>query len=188
MYETRDFSNIRQKCGLSDKALDIHFKLYEGYVKNTNLSLEKLKNLDKTSSEYSEIKRRLGWEWNGMRLHEYFFESLGEEQEIEPGSKIHKFLEENFGSFEAWQEDFVSCAKMRGIGWVALYQDHQGKLNNFWISEHDGGHPAGAKILLILDVFEHAFFPDFFGDKGAYIESLLKHIDWKVVEKRLAVG
>ncbi len=184
-YKAKDFSNIREKSGLSDKALDIHFGLYEGYVKNTNLSLEKLESLDKSSPEYAEIKRRLGWEWNGMRLHECFFEGLGEEQEINPESGISKAISENFGSFETWQEDFISTGKMRGIGWVALYKDSDGRLINFWINEHDGGHPARAKLLLIMDVFEHAFFPDFGKDKGAYIESFMKHVNWKIVEERL---
>lgn len=183
-YVKKEFSNL-EKSFLSQSARDIHIGLYEGYVANTNKSLESLSDLEKSSSAYAETKRRLGWEWNGLRLHELYFENMGGEGTIDKEGKLYKNILSSFGSFEAWQEDFLATAKMRGIGWVALYQDESENLINFWINEHDGGHPSGARPLLILDVFEHAYFPDFGKDRGGYIDAFMKNIDWEVVEKRL---
>lgn len=182
-YSDKKFPNLA-KSFLSEKAQEIHLGLYSGYVSNTNKSQEKIQNLPKDFSEWSEVKRRFGWEWNGMRLHELFFENLGGKKELDQEGKLFQKIEESFGGFEKWQEDFLSTAKMRGIGWVVLYQDGD-NLFNAWINEHDGGHLTGGKPLLVLDVFEHAFFPDFGKDKGAYLEKFRKNIDWEVVEKRL---
>lgn len=184
-YEKKDFPNL-EKSFLSQEARDIHQGLYEGYVANTNKSLEFLPGADKASSQYAEVKRRLGWEWNGMRLHELYFENLGGEGEIDKKGKLYKNILDSFGSFEAWQGDFIATAKMRGIGWVILYEDGSGNLINFWINEHDGGHPSGVRPIIVLDVFEHAYFPDFGKDKAAYLDSFMKNIDWKVAENRLA--
>lgn len=182
-YKPKKFPNLR-KSFLSKKAQEIHAGLYEGYVSNTNKSQEKIRSGDKSSPELSEVRRRLGWEWNGMRLHELYFKALGGNGKIDQTGKLFSRIQENFGSFEDWQNDFVSTAKMRGIGWIVLYQDGE-KLFNFWINEHDEGHPAGANPLLVLDVFEHAFFPDFGKDKGSYIEAFFGNIDWEVMEKRI---
>ena len=75
---------------------------------------------------------------------------------------------------------------MRGIGWVVLYFDETGLLNISWINEHDVGHLAGAKPLLVMDVFEHAYITDYGIKRADYIEAFWKAIDWDVVEKRLA--
>lgn len=184
-YVKKDFGNLLGKTILSDKALEIHFSLYEGYVANTNKLSQKLKEIAKDSPEYAEIKRRFGWEWNGMRLHELYFENLGGSGEINQNGEAYRSIEKSFGSFENWKEDFLATAKMRGIGWVILYQEQQGELGNFWINEHDGGHPVGLKPILVLDIFEHAYFPDFGKDRAIYLEFFLKNINWEVVEDRL---
>lgn len=172
--------------GFSDAALDLHFALYEGYVSNTNKVLDLLAKAEKDSPTYAELKRRLGWEFNGMRLHELYFEGLGGKGEIDKSGNLYKALEENFESFENWKADFVATAKMRGIGWAILYQDEvSGKFINFWINEHDTGHPSGLNPILNIDVFEHAFVPDYGKDRAAYIDAFMKNVDWKEVEKRL---
>lgn len=138
------------------------------------------------SYEYAELKRRLGWEFNGMRLHEYYFENLGGKGGLSQGGKLAKKLAEDFGSYEAWEKDFKATGTMRGIGWVVLYQDPaNGKLMNFWINEHDVSHPAGGNPLLILDVFEHAFMIDYGLKRADYIEAFFKNIHWGAVETRL---
>ncbi len=185
-YEKKDFSRLMGMAGFSDKALDIHFALYEGYVKNTNKNMELLRTLDKESSEYAEVKRRLGWELNGAVLHELYFENLGGDGRFDKGGMVCRAMDRIFGSFEEWKEDFVATGKMRGIGWVVTYQDTQtGNLINSWINEHDAGHPAGFNPLLVMDVFEHAFVSDYGKDKGSYIDAFMKNIDWGAVEKRL---
>lgn len=185
-YVKNDYSKLKGTEGFSDKALDIHFALYEGYVSNTNKLLELLGSVEKDSPQYAELKRRLGWEWNGMRLHEFYFGGLGGNGEIDQSGKLHKALEENFGSFEKWQEDFIATAKTRGIGWTILYQDAaSGKFINFWINEHDAGHPSGLNLILNLDVFEHAFFVDYGKDRAVYIDAFMKNVNWEEIEKRL---
>jgi superoxide dismutase, Fe-Mn family len=185
-YVKKDYSKLKGMEGFSDAALDIHFALYDGYVNNINKVLDFLTKEEKDSPQYAELKRRLGWEWNGMRLHEFYFSGLGGNGKIDESGKLYKMLEENFGSFEKWQADFIATAKMRGIGWTILYRDtDSGKLINFWINEHDAGHPAGLDLILNLDVFEHAFFVDYGKDRVAYIDAFMKNIKWEEVEKRL---
>jgi Fe-Mn family superoxide dismutase len=136
--------------------------------------------------EYAELHRRLGWEFNGMRLHEYYFENLGGKQALDIAGKLAKKLAQDFGSYEAWLQDFKGVAAMRGIGWAILYQDNMsGKLFNQWINEHDVGHPAGCIPVLILDVFEHAFITDYQLKRADYIEAFLKNVNWAVVESRV---
>jgi superoxide dismutase, Fe-Mn family len=192
-YETKNYTNLMGMKGFSQEALSLHFSLYEGYVKNTNTILEKLDELAKEkkyeSIEYSELKRRFGWEFNGMRLHELYFNSLGGSGIIGENSKLFKLIENQFGSFELWRADFVSTAKIRGIGWVILYQDPEsGKLMNFWVNEHDAGHGSGLKPILNMDLFEHAYMIDYGKDRAAYIEAFLNNVDWNKIEKRISMA
>lgn len=178
--------------GFSDNALNLHFTLYKGYVKNINEILAKLNNFatsgDVKSIEYAELKRRLGWEFDGMRLHEYYFDNLGgKNTQLDQDSPLYKSLESTFGSFDAWKKDFVGTGSMRGIGWAILYLDQSsGRLINTWINEHDVGHLAGGKPLLIMDVFEHAYLPDYQLDRAKYIEAFFTNINWDIVSKRYA--
>jgi len=136
--------------------------------------------------EYAELKRRFGWEFNGMRLHEYYFENLGGKGGLDKASTLAKKLSEDFGSYEAWEKDFKTTGSMRGIGWTVLYQDTvANKLYNFWINEHDVSHPAGCNPILILDVFEHAFMIDYGLKRADYIEAFFKNIDWKATASRM---
>jgi len=190
MYEKKDFSKLKGMAGFSDKALDLHFALYEGYVKNTNAVLEKLQKMRDEkmteSVEYAEFQRRLGWEFNGMRLHEYYFGALGGNGEIDKEGRLFKSIFQHFGDFDVWRNDFLSTAKMRGIGWAVLYQDQtSGKLMNFWINEHNVGHPAGANPIIALDIFEHAYIPDYGKDRALYLEAFMKNLNWQEIEKRL---
>jgi superoxide dismutase, Fe-Mn family len=189
-YEKRDYSKLKGMAGFSDKALELHLALYEGYVANINAVLESLEKMNQEgkagTAEYAEIKRRAGWEFDGMRLHEYYFDGLGGNGKIDASGRLYKELEKNFGSFEAWKNDFLATAKMRGIGWAALYQDlWSGNFINFWINEHSDGHPAGLNLIFNLDVFEHAYLPDYGKDRAAYIEAYIKNVDWAGIEKRV---
>jgi len=153
-YEVKDYSKLIGMQGFSDALLKNHFTLYQGYVTNTNNVLETLEIMLKDGKtgtpEYAELKRRLGWEWNGARLHEYYFENLGGNGVFPKGSKLETLINESFGSFENWLKDFKTTGTMRGIGWVILYQDIiSKKLINFWINEHDTGHPSGCNPLLL---------------------------------------
>ncbi len=189
-YHPKSYAHLLGMEGFSDNLLKNHFALYQGYVTQTNRSLETLERMLKEgkagSPEYAEIKRRLGWEFNGMRLHEYYFENLGGKERIDQTGKLFRKISENFGSYETWEKDFKSTGMMRGIGWAILYEDSfSGRLFNFWINEHEAGHPSGGNPILILDVFEHAFMIDYRLKRADYIEAFFKNIHWKVLEKRL---
>ena len=189
-YSAKDYGRLLGMEGFSDILLKNHFTLYQGYVTNTNKLLETLGQMlndGKTGTpEYAELKRRFGWEFDGMRLHEYYFENLGGKGGLGQGSKLHRKVSEDFGSYENWEKDFKATGAMRGIGWVVLYQDiASGRLMDCWINEHDVGHPAGCAPILILDVFEHAFMIDYGLRRPDYINAFFKNIDWKAVEERL---
>lgn len=189
-YTAKDYSKLIGMSGFSETLLKNHFTLYQGYVTNTNKLLDQLEAMLKDgragTPEYAELKRRLGWEFNGMRLHEYYFENLGGNGEFNRESRLAKKIVESFGSYENWEKDFKSVGTMRGIGWAVLYQDlTDGRLINFWINEHDVGHPSGCNPLLIMDVFEHAFMIDYGLKRADYIEAFFKNINWDAVETRL---
>lgn len=192
-YTAKDYGKLIGMEGMSETLLKNHFTLYQGYVTNTNklldLSAVMLKEGKTATPEYAELKRRFGWEFDGMRLHEYYFENLGGKGGIDKDGDLAKKIAEDFGSYEDWEKDFKATGSMRGIGWAALYQDpHTGKLINFWINEHDTGHPSGCNLILIMDVFEHAFMLDYGTKRTDYIEAFFKNINWKAAESRLKAG
>ena len=189
-YTAKDYSKLIGMEGFSETLLKNHFTLYQGYVTNTNKVLDTLAQMlkdDKTGApEFAELKRRLGWEFNGMRLHEYYFENLGGKTPLDRNGRLSKKIAEDFGSYETWEKDFKAVGAMRGIGWVVLYQDTANKkFINFWINEHDISHPAGCNPILIMDVFEHAFMLDYGLKKADYIGAFFKNINWSAVEARL---
>lgn len=189
-YVAKDYSSLLGMPGFSDLALKMHFKLYQGYVTNTNALLGLIQDYAKEGKlrtpEYAEIKRRLMWEFDGMRLHEDYFSNLGGKgSKLDPQSDLMKQIVRDFGSFDAWKNDFVATGAMRGIGWAVLYRDPaSGKLMNLWINEHDRGHLAGGNPILIMDVFEHAYLPDYGLDRAKYIDAFFDNINWDVVSKR----
>lgn len=188
-FSAKDYSKLIGMEGFSENLLKNHFTLYQGYVANTNKLLDALDRMLKedqaSTPEYAELKRRLGWEFNGMRLHEYYFNNLGGKG-IQKAGKLAARIEASFGSFEAWEKDFRATGTMRGIGWVVLYEDAlSGKLINFWVNEHDVSHPAGGNPILIMDVFEHAFMLDYGLKRADYIQAFIKNIHWTAAEARL---
>jgi Fe-Mn family superoxide dismutase len=189
-YTAKDYAKLIGIPGFSETLLKNHFILYQGYVINTNKVLDSLAQVLKdgktAAPEYAELKRRLGWEFNGMRLHEYYFENLGGKAGLDAGGKLAKSIVESFGSYELWEKDFKATGAMRGIGWVVLYQDPaNGRLINFWINEHDVSHPASGRPVLVMDVFEHAYMQDYGLKRADYVEAFFKVIDWQAAEARL---
>jgi len=191
-YVTKDFSHLKALKGISDQTLAIHLALYAGYVKNTNLLNEKLAALaaagNAGSPEYAELKRRLGFEYNGMRLHELYFGNLtAGRSTLRAGSRLAKVLSLSFGSVEAWREDFSKLGALRGVGWAVLFQDpFTGALSNHWITLHEEGSVAGFVPVLVMDVWEHAWLLDYKpADRPRYIEAFFSNVDWSVVGRRL---
>ncbi|MBI5641018.1 MAG: superoxide dismutase [Nitrospirae bacterium] len=189
-YAAKDYSKLLGMEGFSETLLKNHFTLYQGYVTNTNKVIDILDQMlkdNKTGTpEYAELKRRFGWEFNGMRLHEYYFGNLGGKAALDNNGPLFNRMKTDFGGYESWEKDFKATGAMRGIGWTILYQDGaEGRLFNFWINEHDVSHPAGAAPLLIMDVFEHAFMIDYGLKRADYIEAFFKNINWAAAEARL---
>ncbi len=188
-YTAKDYGSLLGTPGFSNEALNLHFTLYNGYVKNVNLILSELANLTAqkktTTPEYAELKRRFGWEFDGMRLHEYYFENMGGKSPLPENSRLYTQIVKDFGSYENWKADFIATGAMRGIGWAVLYYDPESsRLFNVWINEHDLGHLAGGQLMLIMDVFEHAYLPDYRLDRAKYIDSFFRIINWPVVLAR----
>jgi superoxide dismutase, Fe-Mn family len=181
--------------GISDETLELHFKLYEGYVTNTNLLNEQISelsggNMDAgAKAKFSELARRLGFEYNGMVLHEYYFGNMKKNETEGPasGNAFRSVVEDQFDGFDKWKSQFSAMGGMRGIGWVVCYQDlKNGALSNHWINEHQDGNVAGFAPILIMDVWEHAFLLDYKpAEKSKYIEAFFTNVDWDVVAGRL---
>jgi Fe-Mn family superoxide dismutase len=194
-YAPQDFSKVRGLSGISDKQLEEHLKLYEGYVKRTNALTEKLFGLANEGKAagadpvYAELTRRLGFEYSGMVNHEYYFANLvgGAQAEPPAGGKLKKALEASFGKYETWLADFRAVATMPGIGWAMLFQDpNTGWLSNHWISLHQDNVPVGFKPVLVMDGWEHAFMRDFQAtERAKYVDAFFKNVNWEAVDKRV---
>jgi Fe-Mn family superoxide dismutase len=189
-YDAKDYSALIGMKGFSQTLLKNHFTLYQGYVANTNklwdIMTAMLKEGKTGTPEYAELKRRFGFEFNGMRLHEYYFGNLGGKKPLDKTGVVAKLLAAAYGSYEGWEQDFKATGAMRGIGWAILYQDNtNGWLFNQWINEHEVGHPAGCSPILVMDVFEHAFMLDYGLKRADYIATFFQNLDWDAVAKRL---
>ena len=189
-YEAKDYSRLIGMEGFSETLLRNHFTLYQGYVTNTNRLLDTLGQMAKDAKfatpEYAELKRRMGFEFDGMRLHEYYFENLGGKGDLSQSAALGQKLAADFGSYQAWEADFKGTGTMRGVGWVVLYRDSMaGRLINQWINEHEVGHLAGCQPILVMDVFEHAFMIDYGLKRADYIEAFFKNVSREAVESRL---
>jgi Fe-Mn family superoxide dismutase len=197
-YTARQF-NLSGLNGISDQTLEMHFKLYEGYVKETNKLTEKISEFladGKVDQEempaYSELTRRLGFEYNGMVLHEYYFGNMKQQGAGDPDktSNFYKAAAASFGSYDIWKADFMGVGKMRGVGWAICYENpSNGRISNHWITLHETGNVSGFNPVLVMDVWEHAFLLDYKpAERPKYIEAFFSNIDWNALEQRLKTG
>ncbi len=198
IYQAKQF-NLSGLTGISDETLEMHFKLYEGYVKQTNLLTERISEFIKDGHidqeempAYSELTRRLGFEYNGMVLHEYYFGNMkrGGAGDPERSSAFFKATEKSYGSYGVWKADFVGIGKMRGVGWAICFENPaNGRLSNHWISLHQIGNVAGFKPVLVMDVWEHAYLLDYKpAERQKYIGAFFSNIDWNAVEECTTAG
>ena len=189
-FKARSFP-LSGLTGISDKTLEMHFGLYEGYVKETNQLTEQLAEIAKAGKAaknpvYAEMNRHLGFEYGGMILHEYYFENLAPKGKGKPSAPLTKALEDTFSSFEAWKADFMAVGGMRGVGWAVLFRDPAtGRMTNQWITLHEQGVPAGYDPILVMDAWEHAFLLDYKpSERGKYIEAFFSNVNWEEVSER----
>ncbi len=194
-YNVKPF-DLHGLVGISDRTLEMHLKLYEGYVKGANQLTTQIGEMLKDGRidqeempAYSELTRRLGFEYNGMVLHEYYFGNLRKDRAKKPdqGSAFVEAAKDSFGTYDMWKLDFSSVGMLRGVGWaVCSLNPASGRLSNYWISLHEHGHVAGFIPILVMDVWEHAYLLDYKpAERASYIEAFFSNIDWKSVEKRL---
>jgi len=183
--------------GISDRTLEMHFKLYEGYVQETNRLTERLAGFlaDGTVDQeempaYSELNRRLGFEYNGMVLHEYYFGNMTRSGggDADRRSAFHAATTRSHGSYATWKADFVGVGKMRGVGWAVCFQDPgTGRLSNHWVTLHEVGNVAGFHPILVMDVWEHAFLLDYKpSERARYVDAFFANVDWTAVDRRMA--
>lgn len=188
-YKEQTF-NLGTLEGISPKQIEVHLGLYTGYVKHTNLIREKIAELeqDKEKNAYiiAELRRRFSFEFDGMRMHEYYFEGLeGEPSPISDGA-LKAALEEKYGSYDNFIVHFKAVGMSRGIGWTTLYWDSKvGTPHVAWVGDHELGTLSGLPILIAMDMWEHAFMVDYVpAEKAKYIDAFLSNLNWSVVEKR----
>ncbi len=187
-YTEQQF-NLPELAGLSAKQIEVHLKLYAGYVKNVNAVQAKIAEymMDSTANALAiaELTRRFGFEFNGMRLHELYFEALGGNDEMAEGA-LTKALAAQYGSMENWLAEFKAMGVMRGIGWVLLTYDEKSRtFHNVWVSDHELGHLADTKIVIAMDVWEHAFMVDYMpAQRADYVTAFLANLKWDVITAR----
>ena len=192
-YTARTF-DLPELKGLSKEQITVHLALYEGYVKHTNLIMEKiakLKKEDAADNAYviNELRRRLGFEFDGMRMHEYYFEQLeGGATAANSDSPLAAAAQEKYGGWDGFIAHLKEVAGIRGIGWGVVYPDPQGgTLHTAWVDDHQLGQLAGLPVMLALDLWEHAFMVDYVpAKKNEYVEAFLENLNWSVIEKRFA--
>ncbi|MEW6611733.1 MAG: superoxide dismutase [Pseudomonadota bacterium] len=176
--------------GISDEQIEDHWGLYKGYVAQSNALRKELADMrangQSGSMAYADRRRRYGFEYNGMVLHEYYFGHLKAGVNLNPESGFAKAVAAQFGSLDAWKTDLMNTGKTRGIGWAVTYYDPTtDQISNHFIQLHEDGNVAGFQPLVILDVFEHAYMVDHkAAGRPAYIEAFMNNIDWDVVEQR----
>lgn len=190
-YEARDFSHLLGNLpGFSDEQLKAHFELYRGYVKSTNEIVDRLENSERESSgyafgSYSELKRRFPVAYNGMWLHELYFDNL--KPDVEVDGAFREAVARQWSSLKDWKAGVAATAKA-GPGWVitAMEQGTQ-ELRNLFVAEHHIGLPANHQPLMVLDMWEHAFMIDYGIDKEAYLASFFENLNWEILDRRLQV-
>ncbi len=176
--------------GISDKQIEVHWKLYEGYVAQTNQLIAQLKDLREqgqgTTPLYLDRRRRMAFEMCGMLVHDYYFANLKAGIADDVAKDFKKLVAGKFGSFDAWLADFKAAGTTRGVGHAICYFDPMtGDVNNHFIEMHSEGHMPGFQVLLSMDVWEHAFLMDYLpSERAKYIDAFVANINWEVVETR----
>jgi Fe-Mn family superoxide dismutase len=193
----KDIKPLQYKVleGLSEKQLaEHHDVLYAGYVKKWNEIQEELKTADRaaangTYSEFGELKREETFAMNGIKLHEGYFDNMipaSKEEFHEPSGKTKELMERDFGSYEKWAEDFKALG-VAARGWVILAYDlDEKRLYNYLCDSHNQGGVWNSVALLIMDVYEHAYFLDYATERKAYIEAFFKNINWMYVDELMS--
>jgi Fe-Mn family superoxide dismutase len=189
VYMKKDFTYLLGKTKFSDDLLQMHFTLYEGYVKNVNLLLDQISQLSSQkkgiSLDLGALKKRLAFEFDGMRLHELYFENMTGSSDQGSAKSLISDIKKQWGSFEQWRSEFIDTGMLRGVGWAVLCKDNKtGKLLTIWISDHETGLLADTTIILVMDAWEHAYITEYGLKREKYLETFFSSIDWSVAQRR----
>jgi Fe-Mn family superoxide dismutase len=190
-YEAMTF-DIPEIDGISKATMDNHLGLYQGYVKHVNLIHDKIMafgtDIENNAYAIAEMQRRLGFEFCGMRNHEYYFSQFEGGFKPLPDGKLKDKIEYQWGTFETWLNLFTQVAKARGVGWAMLYLDpHTDQLIQTWVDEQHVGQLVDVDIVLALDMWEHSYLMDYSSaQKGQYVDAFFKNINWEAVSNRVA--
>jgi superoxide dismutase, Fe-Mn family len=190
-YEAKTF-DIPTLEGISERTIKEHLGLYAGYVKHVNLIHEKIEELkqdsEKNAYALSEVQRRLGFEFGGMKNHEaYFSQFEGGAKNIPQESELYKSCTYLWGSWDAFLAQFKATAMTRGIGWAMLSLDRKAqRLIISWVDEQHLGQLPATEVVLALDMWEHSYMLDYApSEKKSYIEAFFKNLNWEVVASRI---
>ena len=189
-YEAKKF-NIPALDGISQESIDLHLGLYAGYVKHVNVIRDKIAaySNDQENNGYAiaEMQRRLGFEFGGMKNHEYYFSQFEGGAKPLPDGSVKDMITAQWGDFDTWLQRFKTVASTRGVGWAMLYFDKDtNQLVQTWVDEQHLGQLANAHIILALDMWEHSYMRDYLpAQKGEYIDAFFKNLNWEVVASRV---
>lgn len=185
-YKVKDTLKPNNLKGISNDQIDQHWELYRGYVKTVNELIGEIAGAEPGSHHWAELKRRMGFELDGVLLHEHYFENLKTGTALRPRGKLIQALDSTWKALETWKEDFAHTGEIRGVGWAILYHDPgTGHLFNWLVGDHELGHPAGFTPILVMDVWEHAYMVDHgAGGRKDYIQAFLENVNWDAVERR----
>lgn len=176
--------------GISQRTIENHLELYQGYVDNTNHIRKELSEYDSDEDAAEDIayrSRQIAFEFNGMKNHEIYFGHLvGGPSELPKDSLLEKEIVKGWGSFDEWLDEFRTLSMTRGTGWAVLWYDkNSDTLLNGWIDGQHIGQLQCAEPILMLDMWEHAYLMDHSSaDKDLYVQAFFGAINWQSVSGR----
>ncbi len=185
-YKGQSYKSLIGMPGFSDELLDIHLKLYEGYVAHFSSMIDSLNKSTRDPGMVEEIEREFSWEFNGVRLHEAYFGNVTKHFNVlNPASDLALQIVKDFGSVEAWGDDFKRVCLTPGAGWAVLaWNPEEKRMVDLWIEGHEVGPLFYCVSILVNDCFDHAYRTDYGDDRSDYTDAFLNVIDWKEIQKR----
>ncbi len=170
-----------------------HEELYAGYIKNFNEISAKLDTVDReaansNNSAYRSLKLDEAFNMNAVYLHELYFANISDlESNIQMDSLSYIKLSNDFGSFENWQKDFIASCMSSRCGWACtVLNTYLHSYQNVFLDLHSLNFPIGTIPIIVMDVWQHAYYKDYLKDVKTYTYAMMKELDWNVIEKRVA--
>lgn len=176
---------------LSEANKQNHIELYDSYVEQFNeisAKLDTANRLDVNSSNsaYRSLKIDESYNMNAIYLHELYFANISDlNSKITMDSLAYMRLSRDFGSFDNWQKDFIACCKASRCGWAMTYYNFYTKsFMNTFIDLHSENVPVFGYPVIVMDVWQHAYYKDYLKDVKTYVVAMMKQFNWNIIEKR----